>query len=82
MTVDHHRLTPAITTFNGRSGQTVGTPAIDSNLERDVYVTFDAIGGTGSTSGAQIQSGLPAGSVAARASPSSRCCRGCGSGDW
>ncbi len=63
VTVDHHRLTPAITTFNGRSGQTVGTPAIDSNLERDVYVTFDAIGGTGSTSGAQIRSGLPAGSV-------------------
>ncbi|MFI5035985.1 MAG: heme lyase CcmF/NrfE family subunit [Acidimicrobiales bacterium] len=63
VSVDHRALTPAITTFNGRAGQTVGTPAIDSNLARDVYVTFDAVGGTGSTSGAQIQSDLPAGSV-------------------
>ena len=38
---------PAVTTFNGRGGTTVGTPAIDSNLERDVYVTFDAVGGNG-----------------------------------
>jgi cytochrome c biogenesis factor len=41
----------------------VGTPAIDSNFLRDVYVTFDAIGGNGATSGAQVQSSLPAGSV-------------------
>ena len=41
----------------------MGTPAIDSNLLRDVYVTFDAIGGNGSTSGAQVQGNLPAGSV-------------------
>jgi len=61
--VDHHLLLPAVTTYNGRSGQSVGTPAIDSNLERDVYVTFDAIGGNGATSGAQVQSNLPAGSV-------------------
>ena len=61
--VDRHRLEPAVTTYHGRSGQTVGTPAIDSNLERDVYLTFDAIGGNGSTSGAQVQSNLPAGSV-------------------
>jgi len=63
VSVDHHLLTPAVTTFNGRSGQTVGTPAIDSTLSRDVYVTFDAVGGTGSTSGAQIRSDLPSGSV-------------------
>jgi cytochrome c-type biogenesis protein CcmF len=63
MTVDGHQLRPAITTFNGRTGQTVGTPAIDSNFLRDVYVTFDAIGGNGATSGAQVQSSLPAGSV-------------------
>ena len=61
--VDGHGLRPAVTTFNGRSGQTVGTPAIDSNLLRDVYVTFDAIGGNGATSGAQVQGNLPAGSV-------------------
>jgi len=61
--VNHHVLLPAVTTYNGRSGQTVGTPAIDSNLARDVYVTFDAVGGNGATSGAQVQSNLPAGSV-------------------
>ena len=63
VTVNHHALRPAITTFNGRSGQSVGTPAIDSSLLRDVYVTFDAVGGNGATSGAQIQNNLPAGSV-------------------
>ncbi|MDE3107991.1 MAG: heme lyase CcmF/NrfE family subunit [Acidobacteriota bacterium] len=61
--VGSHALFPAVTTFHGRNGQTVGTPAIDSSLWRDVYVTFDAVGGTGSTSGAQIQTGLPTGSV-------------------
>jgi cytochrome c-type biogenesis protein CcmF len=63
VTVDGHQLRPAITTYNGRNGQTVGTPAIDSNLVRDVYVTFDAVGGNGATSGAQVQNNLPAGSV-------------------
>ncbi len=63
VSVDHHQLRPAVTTFHGRNGQTVGTPAIDSNLLRDVYVTFDAIGGNGTTSGAQVQNNLPAGSV-------------------
>jgi len=61
--VGHDELKPAITTFNGRSTQPVGTPAIDSNLLRDVYVTFDAVGGNGQTSGAQVQNDLPAGSV-------------------
>jgi cytochrome c-type biogenesis protein CcmF len=63
VTVNGRALTPAITTFHGRSGQTVGTPAIDSNLVRDVYVTFDDVGGTGATSGAQVRNGLPTGSV-------------------
>jgi cytochrome c-type biogenesis protein CcmF len=61
--VDGHRLLPAVTTFNGRGGTTVGTPAIDSNLARDIYVTFDAVGGNGNTSGAQVQNNLPSGSV-------------------
>ena len=61
--VNRHPLLPAVTTYNGRTGQSVGTPAIDSSLARDVYVTFDAIGGNGATSGAQVQSDLPAGSV-------------------
>jgi cytochrome c-type biogenesis protein CcmF len=60
--VDGHALRPAVTTFHGRA-TTVGTPAIDSNLLRDVYVTFDAVGGNGATSGAQVQNNLPAGSV-------------------
>jgi cytochrome c-type biogenesis protein CcmF len=63
VTVDGHQLRPAVTTYNGRNGQTVGTPAIDSNLERDVYLTFDAVGGNGTTSGAQVQNDLPTGSV-------------------
>ncbi len=61
--VNARHLRPAVTTYNGRSSQTVGTPAIDSNLARDVYVTFDAMGGNGATSGAQVQGNLPAGSV-------------------
>ncbi len=60
---DHGPLRPAITTFHGRDGQVVGTPAISSNFWRDVYVTFDAIGGTGTTSGAQVANDLPPGSV-------------------
>jgi cytochrome c-type biogenesis protein CcmF len=62
VSVDGHALRPAVTTFHGR-GTTVGTPAIDSNLLRDIYVTFDAVGGNGNTSGAQVQNNLPAGSV-------------------
>jgi cytochrome c-type biogenesis protein CcmF len=63
VSVDGHQLLPAVTTYHGRGGTTVGTPAIDSNLARDVYVTFDAVGGNGTTSGAQVETGLPAGSV-------------------
>ncbi|HEY5267362.1 MAG TPA: cytochrome c-type biogenesis CcmF C-terminal domain-containing protein [Acidimicrobiales bacterium] len=63
VSVDGHQLRPAVTTYNGRNGQTVGTPAIDSNLLRDVYVTFEAVGGNGSTSGAQVRNDLPRGSV-------------------
>ena len=61
--VQGHALRPAITTFHGRGAQSVGTPAIDSTLWRDVYVTFDAVGGNGAASGAQVQNNLPAGSV-------------------
>jgi cytochrome c-type biogenesis protein CcmF len=63
VTVDHDdTLTPAVTNYRGRAGQIVGTPAIDSNLLRDVYLTFDAIGG-GSTSGPQVDNALPKNSV-------------------
>ena len=42
----------------------VGTPAIDSGFSGDVYLTFDAVGGLGATSGNQAINNLPAGSVA------------------
>jgi cytochrome c-type biogenesis protein CcmF len=57
-------LTPAVTTFRGRAGQVVGTPAIDSTLLRDVYLTLDATGGSGAASGATVDGTLPAGWVA------------------
>jgi cytochrome c-type biogenesis protein CcmF len=63
VTVDGAGMRPAITTFNGRSADSVGTPAINSTLLRDVYVTFDAVGGNGATSGAQVENNVPAGSV-------------------
>ncbi len=64
VSVDGATLHPAVTTYVGRASQPVGTPAIDSNLLRDVYVTFDAIGGSGATSGAQVAGTLPPGAVA------------------
>jgi cytochrome c-type biogenesis protein CcmF len=57
-------LYPAVTTYRGRVGQTVGTPAIDSNLLRDVYLTFDAYGVPGGTSGAQVDGALKPGDAA------------------
>ncbi|HUZ11056.1 MAG TPA: cytochrome c-type biogenesis CcmF C-terminal domain-containing protein [Acidimicrobiales bacterium] len=55
---------PAISQFGGSQSVSVGTPAIDSGFFGDVYLTFDAVGGTGRTSGAQVIPNLPAGSVA------------------
>jgi cytochrome c-type biogenesis protein CcmF len=63
VSVDGHHLRPAVTTYHGTNGETVGTPAIDSNLFRDVYVTFEAVGGRSARSGAQVENHLPAGSV-------------------
>jgi cytochrome c-type biogenesis protein CcmF len=54
---------PAITNFGGALS-TVGTPAIDSGLFGDVYLTFDEIGGLGTTSGDEPIANLPSGSVA------------------
>jgi cytochrome c-type biogenesis protein CcmF len=54
---------PAVSTF-GNDLSAVGTPAIDSGALGDVYLTFDAVGGQGSTSGNQPIPNLPAGSVA------------------
>ena len=54
---------PAITSF-GSALSTVGTPAIDSGLLGDVYLTFDDVGGRGNVSGNEPIPNLPAGSVA------------------
>ena len=55
--------TPATTSFGGALA-TVGTPAIDSGVLGDVYLTFDQLGGLGTTSGSSPIPNLPAGSVA------------------
>jgi cytochrome c-type biogenesis protein CcmF len=55
---------PAVTQFGGPQSDSVGTPAIDSGLFGDVYLTFDEVGGTGQGSGSQVIPNLPAGSVA------------------
>jgi cytochrome c-type biogenesis protein CcmF len=61
--VDDGVFTPATTNFGGALS-VVGTPAIDSGLFDDVYLTFDAVGGLGTTSGSQAIDNLPRGSVA------------------
>jgi cytochrome c-type biogenesis protein CcmF len=61
--VDGAVFAPAITSFGG-SLATVGTPAIDSGAFGDVYLTFDQVGGLGTTSGSPPIPNLPAGSVA------------------
>jgi cytochrome c-type biogenesis protein CcmF len=61
--VDGAVFTPATTSF-GSALSVVGTPAIDSGLFADVYLTFDAVGGLGATSGNQAIANLPQGSVA------------------
>jgi cytochrome c-type biogenesis protein CcmF len=61
--VDGGVFTPATTSF-GSALSVVGTPAIDSGLFDDVYLTFDAVGGLGSASGNQAINNLPRGSVA------------------
>ena len=60
--VDGGTFTPATTNFGGALA-TVGTPAIDSGAFGDVYLTFDEVGGLGTTSGGSLVPNLPAGSV-------------------
>jgi len=61
--VDGSTFAPAVTSF-GSALSVVGTPAIDSGFFGDVYLTFDAVGGLGATSGNQAIPNLPSGSVA------------------
>jgi cytochrome c-type biogenesis protein CcmF len=55
---------PAVSKYGGPQSEAVGTPAIDSSFLGDVYLTFDAIGGTGPTTGATAFPNLPSGSIA------------------
>ena len=55
---------PAVSTFAGRPDQAVGTPAIDSGIGGDLYLTFDAVGGNGNQSGGQVIQNLPSGAIA------------------
>ncbi len=55
---------PAVTQFAGANSEAVGTPAIDSGFTGDVYLTFDAIGGSGPATAAQEFPNLPKGAVA------------------
>jgi cytochrome c-type biogenesis protein CcmF len=61
--VDNGVFAPATTSF-GSALSVVGTPAIDSGLFGDVYLTFDAVGGLGAASGNQAINNLPSGAVA------------------
>jgi cytochrome c-type biogenesis protein CcmF len=61
--VDGGVFTPATTSF-GSGLAVVQTPAIDSGFFGDVYLTFDAVGGLGNTSGNLPINNLPRGSVA------------------
>jgi cytochrome c-type biogenesis protein CcmF len=54
---------PAVSQYGGPDSAAVGTPAIDSSLFGDVYLTFDALGGTGTSTGASAFGNLPTGAV-------------------
>ncbi|MGP8058406.1 MAG: heme lyase CcmF/NrfE family subunit [Acidimicrobiales bacterium] len=54
---------PAVSQYAGTASETVGTPAIDSSVFGDVYLTLDAIGGQGPESAAQAFPNLPAGAI-------------------
>ncbi len=44
---------PAVTLFGGKNSTPIGTPAIDSGVFGDVYLTFDAVHESSATSGNQ-----------------------------
>jgi cytochrome c-type biogenesis protein CcmF len=54
---------PAYSQYGGFRSQVVGTPAIDSGLFGDVYLTIEAVGGQGPASGGTAFGALPKGEV-------------------
>jgi cytochrome c-type biogenesis protein CcmF len=56
--------TPAVSQYGGPSSEVVGTPAIDSGLFGDVYLTWDATGRTGKSTGGNVVPTLPKTAIA------------------
>ncbi|MDA8076598.1 MAG: cytochrome c biogenesis protein CcsA [Actinomycetota bacterium] len=56
--------TPAVSQYGGPSSEVVGTPAIDSGFFGDVYLTWDATGRTGKSTGGNVVSTLPKTAIA------------------
>ncbi|MHB1847459.1 MAG: heme lyase CcmF/NrfE family subunit [Acidimicrobiales bacterium] len=56
--------TPAVSQYGGPSSEVVGTPAIDSGFFGDVYLTWDATGRTGKSTGGNVVPTLPKTSIA------------------
>ena len=55
---------PAVSQYGGPSSEVVGTPAIDSGFFGDVYLTWDATGRTGKSTGGNVVSTLPRTAIA------------------
>ena len=62
--VDHARFYPAVSQYGGPDSEAVGTPAIDSSVVDDVYLTWDATGHTGKSTGANVVPNLPETAIA------------------
>jgi cytochrome c-type biogenesis protein CcmF len=56
--------TPAVSQYGGPSSEVVGTPAIDSGFFGDVYLTWDATGRTGKSTGGNVVPTLPRTAIA------------------
>jgi len=56
--------TPAVSQYGGPSSEAVGTPAIDSGFFGDVYLTWDATGRTGKSTGGDVVPTLPRTAIA------------------
>lgn len=62
--VDGTPFMPAVSQYDGPSSEAVGTPAIDSGFFGDVYLTWDATGHTGKSTGGNIVPTLPRTAIA------------------
>jgi cytochrome c-type biogenesis protein CcmF len=55
---------PAVSQYDGPNSEAVGTPAIDSGLLGDVYMTWNATGRTGPSTGGRVVATLPRTAIA------------------